>query len=311
MGHVGVKVKTRDRLFNAYFEQVESYTLLMRAQARSIFYRFLETAALPGDFIELGAWKGGISFLLALAIKDLGIKKRVYLCDGFQGLPEPDPDLDKPFRKGSMQVDFELVQKLVRDLSLEDIVTIVPGWFDASLAKIPKDSNFNLAHLDCDLYASTRVALQYVLPRLVPGGALVIDDFLFHGVKGVPKAVAEVVGPKAHLHLGPKTQVYIFPKGNPATRTQEPKWRTFGSYHLDVSDLLGDTDYLEYLEREEVHFNRRATEVARYRQRLLNNTGTGDAADFKATSDLGLLDKMSRIQTRELDQPRLSFRIKT
>jgi len=65
-----------------------------------------------------------------------------------------------------------------------------------------------LAHIDCDRYESVRTCLERIVPHLVPGGRLVIDDYL--AWSGCRLAVDEYFAPrragfrfvwKARLHV--------------------------------------------------------------------------------------------------------------
>ena len=44
-------------------------------------------------------------------------------------------------------------------------------------ARLTGDEPLALAHVDCDWYDSVRTCLERIVPRLVPGGVLVIDDY--------------------------------------------------------------------------------------------------------------------------------------
>jgi hypothetical protein len=165
-----------DETFERNYALVEPFTLLMHAQVRSIFDRLIEVRDLPGDAIEFGAFQGGLSFFLGLCMRDLGLRKKVLMLDSFQGLPEVHPEHDRSFARGTMASDLETVRGLRSRFGLEDVVEILPGWFEESARRIPQDTRFCLAHLDADLYASTKTALECVAPRLVEHGAIVLDD---------------------------------------------------------------------------------------------------------------------------------------
>ena len=58
-------------------------------------------------------------------------------------------------------------------------VTLVPGWFDDTLPDFAKahDEPVAFAHLDCDLYSSTRTVLRGLGRRIRPGSILVFDEY--------------------------------------------------------------------------------------------------------------------------------------
>ncbi|HVF35081.1 MAG TPA: class I SAM-dependent methyltransferase [Candidatus Saccharimonadia bacterium] len=74
-------------------------------------------------------------------------------------------------------------------------VVLHRGWFEqtlpAYLAAHPGPLRF--AHVDCDLYESTRTVLGAFADRLVPGTVLQFDDYLGAGDEGERRAFAELV----------------------------------------------------------------------------------------------------------------------
>lgn len=277
-----------DEIFERNHRLVERYSMLIKPQLRSIFDRLAEVRHLPGDAIEFGAWQGATSFFLGLCMRDLGLKKKVWMLDSFRGLPQTDPALDGPFRQGTMASDLEAVTRMRSQLGLERIVEIRAGWFEESLGRMPKDARFCLAHLDADIYSGTRTALEYVLPRLADGGALVLDDCLFEGATGVIQAVDKELGKDIHLHLGPKTQAFVFPKGDPRSDRPTPVWKTLGGHRYDVADLLARRDYRELVEWEADFCRDRARWYEQYVAQVLGGTEPGPES-HRVTSTIGFV----------------------
>jgi len=277
-----------DAVFERNYALVEPHTLLMKAQVRSIFDRLLEVRALPGDAIEFGAFRGGLSCFLGLCIRDLGLRKQVYMLDSFQGLPDTRAELDGPFERGMMTGDVQLVSQLRASLRLDGIVQVVPGWFEESLPRLPDSARFCLAHLDADVYGSSKTALQYLLPRLVGGGAVVLDDCVFYGATGVIQATEEVLGRDLHLHLGPKTQAFVFPKGDPKPDRRAPVWRTLGGRRYDLADLLQRSDYLELVAWEEAFYREHAQWYRDYLQVVSDGPDLPEDS-YRITSAIGMI----------------------
>ena len=188
--------------------QASPYTLLDPWRAANIATLFRQVAELPGDIIECGAYRGGTSILLALLARAWGVRKTVYMLDSFQGLPRPQPGVDKFHKAGWLQSDVRLVQQVVASLGLRDAVVVVPGWFADTLPTLV-DKRYCLAHVDGDLYASTQTCLQHLQPRMTPGGAVILDDYHDSG-EGVRRAVDEHLRvTREVLHLGPIPQAYF------------------------------------------------------------------------------------------------------
>ena len=68
-------------------------------------------------------------------------------------------------------------------------VRLVRGEFPAS-ADDAMD-NFAFVHLDFDFYESTRAALEWLIPRMSPGGVILFDDYEWHRCPGVKRAINE------------------------------------------------------------------------------------------------------------------------
>ena len=47
------------------------------------------------------------------------------------------------------------------------------------------------AHVDVDIYAAVRDCLDFLYPRMAPGGAIVVDDYGFPSCPGARRAVDE------------------------------------------------------------------------------------------------------------------------
>jgi hypothetical protein len=277
-----------DEIFERNYAVVEPHTMLIKAQVRSIFDRLLDVQALPGDCIEFGGCRGGLSFFLAFCIRELGLEKRVHMLDSFEGLPQTDAVLDGGFERGMMKSDLQEVLQQCAEFDLDGLVEIHAGWFEDSLAHMPPKAQFCLAHLDADIYASTKTALCYVLPRLTPGGAVVLDDCLYFGISGVVQAAEEEIGKDLHLHLGPKTQAFVFPKGDPRRDRRAPVWRTLGGRRYDVADLLSRADYLELVAYEESFYREHARWYGEYRQ-LLSDRIDSPEDSYRIASSIGAI----------------------
>lgn len=156
---------------------------------------------IPGDIIETGVWRGGMSIFMRGVLKAYGVTDRtVWLADSFEGLPVPDSDryptdhgLDLSDWK-ILSVGVELVRhNFERYGLLDDQVQFIVGWFRDTLKDAPiKD--LAVLRLDGDLYESTIQALEPLYPKLVPGGYCIIDDY------GVIKSCRDAVTDYRRTH---------------------------------------------------------------------------------------------------------------
>jgi hypothetical protein len=141
-------------------------------------------AAIPGDLLEAGVWRGGVTIFMRALLKAYGIADRcVWVADSFQGLPPPNRD-KYPADWGSrlheyaeLAVSLEQVQgNFARYGLLDGQVRFLNGWFRDTL---PGAAIRRLAvlRLDGDLYESTMDTLVPLYPKLSVGGFVIIDDY--------------------------------------------------------------------------------------------------------------------------------------
>lgn len=133
-----------------------------------------------GDVIECGAYEGATSLLLALLGRRNGVAQTVHVLDTFEGAPSPST-LDGGHRAGefhSAQGKPERLEERARALGVGDRLAIHVGLFSATFAKLQRrDPRFAFAHIDANLFESTREACEFTLPRISPGGIVVFDDY--------------------------------------------------------------------------------------------------------------------------------------
>jgi hypothetical protein len=150
-----------------------------------------------GDLVELGVYKGHTAALLAAMARKLG--RTAYIMDTFEG-----------FHTGDLSgIDAAASNQSFRDTSLEavrtavgeDNVRYVKGYFPGTARELPDDGRYCLVHIDCDLYAPIRSALEYFYPRTVPGGFLIIHDYSSLYWSGAEKAIDEFFADKPEAVL--------------------------------------------------------------------------------------------------------------
>ncbi len=142
----------------------------------SIVYRtyvlcFLARLALrhPGDFVEIGAYKGYTANVIADRV-DLGATgKNYWLYDVFD---HAGTDL----KRAMAQTGPELEEKVRARFADYPYVRVIQGLVPDSFEKgFPERIAF--AHIDLNQAPAEIAALRWVMPRLVPGGILVLDDY--------------------------------------------------------------------------------------------------------------------------------------
>lgn len=151
----------------------------------------------PGDVVELGTGIGKSARMLVAVLKWLGSDRRLHLYDSFVGLPEFGPEdagAERHFSPGQFAFSRERLMATLGGFDAD----VHAGWFDDTLPQeLPESICY--AHLDADLYDSTRLALESVYPRLSPGGICVVDDYCYEFFPGAKKATDEFLASRPEV----------------------------------------------------------------------------------------------------------------
>lgn len=182
-GFKGLNMKTKD-----YSAKAADRSLL--GGEASWVLRQLATqipANVEGHIAEVGVYQGGSAKVIAECAPG---NRDIFLYDTFQGMPQEGPE-DNHHKKG----DFNNTSlgEVRRFLADHKNVWFKPGLFPKSVGSEWRRL-YCFVHLDCDLYSSTREALDFYWPRLNPGGAVLIDDYGHLTTLGAKKAVDEFAG---------------------------------------------------------------------------------------------------------------------
>lgn len=170
-----------------------------------------------GDMVECGVWMGGSAATMAKTLLELGEDRIIRLFDSFDDICEPTAIDGARFIKqvggmynaqgrlqpvkgfykkrglsgpGNRKHVFDLLTKVVG--YREDRVKIYKGWFQKTIKQYSERiDNIAILVLDCDLYVSIKLCLDYLYDKVVSGGIIMIDDY--HYYDGCTKAVDEFV----------------------------------------------------------------------------------------------------------------------
>jgi hypothetical protein len=175
--------------FAAQLKEILPFTLLSPDRLFMIYQLGRYASCLAGDFAELGVYRGGTARLLAKTCP----QKRLCLFDTFSGMPAVDPSIDA-HRQGDF-ADAKLDEVKLR-LSDCPRVEFFPGFFPETASPVANRS-FAMVYVDADIYQSTKDALAFFFPRLVPGGVMLFDDYGSASCQGVELAIREFVAQEA------------------------------------------------------------------------------------------------------------------
>ncbi len=216
-------------------------TLMRRLQPIYLSADFVCAEYVFGDYLEFGVFRGS-SFITAyhaitLAVRDwssleraqraysdsdraadafVRAKKnevRFFAFDSFDGLPEPTgmDKLSARFSKGRYDcTEAEFRQILAKHgVNLGEVI-IVPGFYEKTLTNETKSkhnlTSASIVMIDCDLYASTRIVLDFITDLIVDGTVLIFDDWFSFKANpnlGEQKACKEWLWKNPQLSLTP------------------------------------------------------------------------------------------------------------
>jgi len=151
--------------------------------------RQLQTDNIPGDYAELGVWKGNSAATLAHFAAGSG--RRLFLFDTFQGFDRRDlVGVDQEQDRDFSHTSIDYVRETV---GYPETTVYVKGFFPDSLTDEARNSSYAVAHLDCDLYQPMKAALEFFYPRMPRGGALILHDYSSGTWAGATRAIDEFV----------------------------------------------------------------------------------------------------------------------
>jgi hypothetical protein len=173
----------------------------------AIAAKYIAQNNIVGDFVEWGVFRGGNAIIAAKIFKMYKSENKVYLFDTFTGMSEPGKYDVKTSTKSPAQnkysaskkegynnwayASIEEVKENFKKLNLFDSnVIFIKGKVEDTLVQANQLPNaISFLRLDTDWYESTKIELDILYEKLIPGGILVIDDYA--NWNGVRKAVDE------------------------------------------------------------------------------------------------------------------------
>lgn len=173
---LGNSVRKEVIFFSFYKSKVEA--LLGSSFLGGLLQSVQTTEPIQGDIIEFGTFKGGSTVMIGRLLKKMGSKRRIFACDTFEGHPYDDRFTSATECKGEFSdTSVGYVLEKFRRFSVDDRIVIVKGQFEDTLLAKLADERFSLAFIDCDLYDSTKYALDFLHSRMNNGGRIVVHDY--------------------------------------------------------------------------------------------------------------------------------------
>lgn len=197
------------KLFCYKTDLVES--CLQPEKRQVLLYCLQNTKDIPGDIIECGVYRAGITLVMADALRSSGSSKIIHGFDSFEGMPEAViqdalPTGQIVYHQGVLSTtSLALVKEKKKVFGHQDRVVFHKGFFqDTMPGVISPDSRFSFVLIDCDQYAGTKFCLEFLYDRVNPGGMILIDDYFVPenlDTPGVKIAVDEFLQGKSEAGL--------------------------------------------------------------------------------------------------------------
>jgi O-methyltransferase len=222
--------------FEAHYQAIRKNTLVSRDRCHVLWRTLQQSLHLPGDVVECGVFRGGTALLAARTIAEAPGKARreLHLFDTFQGMPD-DASVEESFCPGAFgRTSVAHVRQLMANHPFTRFhVGYIPDTFvGLELEQVA------WAHVDLDLYKSIHDAIDFLYPRLVPGGILVFDDYGTPSCPGARRAIDEAFADKPEVPLClPTGQAIVFkiPAPVACSETREPEHRVRNEVPQEVA----------------------------------------------------------------------------
>jgi len=145
---------------------------------------------IPGDFAELGVYRGNTSSVLAHFAKLFN--REVFLFDTYSGFDEKDlQGIDTGRGQESLfeNTSTDIVKGLINEDS--ECCHFIKGYFPESITEACKIRNYSFVSIDCDLYEPTKAGLNFFYPLMKNGSIFALHDYSSLSWPGVKKAIDE------------------------------------------------------------------------------------------------------------------------
>lgn len=192
------------------YKQCQPYTMTSVERMYGLYkaVEYILSNDIKGAFVECGVWRGGSAMIIAQMLTNRKIKNRkLYLYDTFEGMSVPTKNdvsfvgriaqteiAKKGYNKNGNSTwclaDLLDVKKNLNQTNYipKNIIYIKGKVEDTIPSKMPEEE-IALLRLDTDWYESTKHELNFLFPKLVKKGIIIIDDYGHW--KGCRKAVDE------------------------------------------------------------------------------------------------------------------------
>jgi hypothetical protein len=142
----------------------------------------------PGAIVDCGVFKG-TSLVRFAGFRDLtghSSSHKIIGFDTFDNFPETEFAEDKKYRDrfisnaGGSSISIEQLETVLENKGIHENIELIAGDINETVPKYVEDHpNLKIAllNLDTDIYEPAVTILEYLYPKLVRGGVLLLDDY--------------------------------------------------------------------------------------------------------------------------------------
>lgn len=180
----------RDAAFVETSKAADAYTLCDVLRRHELWSLVRQTAKLaPGNYLEVGVWRGGTGLVIAEATRRFQTGGRLYLADTFAGVVKASAADSSYFGGEHADTSEELVRELLKRHGHDDVILLKGIFPDETHGAV--EGSLRLVHVDVDVYQSAKDVVEWCFDRLVAGGVIVFDDYGFLSWSGVTRLCEE------------------------------------------------------------------------------------------------------------------------
>ena len=183
LNYLGLEINKTARTPHGLYAKYTNFTMLPEIIFNDNLQICMEFKHLEGSIVECGVWRGG---MIAAISEIMGSERDYFLFDSFEGLPPAQPidgvnalswqkNVTDPKFYDNCKADINFAKNAMK-ISKAKRYRIEKGWFTETLPNFGTDK-IAILRLDADWYDSTLECLNYLYPKVVKGGCIIIDDY--------------------------------------------------------------------------------------------------------------------------------------
>jgi O-methyltransferase len=171
--------------------------LVPEGQLRALLSRALRELAdrngpdALGSYLEFGVYNGTSLLCMYRELDALGLRGvRLFGFDSFQGLPPEAAQEDEGrWEPGRCHSPLEFTTAVLASEGVDwRRVSLIPGWYSDTLKPETRDTlgigKASVIMIDCDLYSSSKQALEFCAPLIEDEALILFDEFHPRGLTG-------------------------------------------------------------------------------------------------------------------------------